>query len=1281
MAGSKRTTRSRTGTKRATASKSTKKSTAKRSTAAKTSTNSKVRSRRAEADNFRDNYDPSLILFLSIVIISVIYYFLVANAGDGIGIIGTFFFGMFGYMAYVFPVALIAGYLLNVNNRSVLIGNIKSFCVGLMFIVLCTYSQLFTGDNKEIESLKDYYIFSAEYRNGGGATGGLIHSVFRDFSGGSIWCFLLLLILFILCFVGITGKQFVKDSKEFIVEFIENLKDGYYDDQERREERFERGLAKRENRLRKAEEKKEFRRERRRQREEIQEERRRRQVVKGVMLDTKIEKPDTDITRLKTTMPTPDEYGLNKTSEEIISKITKPDTEQELKAKAAYINAPLRTSFDNVTAYSQIINMEPINQSDNMTVNDTAELSDTYYNNQPDSYEAESDEVEAAGNFVNDTVSEEVYIGADNGIKIKTLSSTSSGIVTNSDSSSEIRPVGGTRTYEERTFTGPNVDKVTTDGESLNPWSSKNNEKEINSEQVSENTDSIANKDSDNVSDNNDLIKLISIPLEDKEKTAHEGLFSSSPNAMKEIRFSYKEEKEDEKSSDDDKISIDDFIAKDNETALETETDENNDTSSVSKISIKRDPHINAFADDSLRREHRIHILDEFLGETDNSKSSHDNALNHDEIKSSDLNTTDDKDTVEPEEDVLKTLDRTEKTDIFEALKQYDNNKTEEKHSDAKSEEKEKSLFFNSDNDDLFRDVETSDEKIVDEEEEDFDILRKFNDKVADKDEEIKNKTSNEEAISDINFSGINKPGNSFNNIEEEEEKEALKTTSFVQKMPQGKYIFPPIDLLREGKPNENMETEEELHETAADLQRTLKTFGVNVEMKEINQGPSITRFEMMPEEGTKVSKITKLADDIKLNMAAKDVRIEAPIPGKRAVGIELPNKETTPVVFRELVDTDTFKEASSKVSFAVGKSLTGETVVTDIAKMPHVLIAGTTGSGKSVCINTLIMSILYKAKPDEVKLILVDPKVVELSIYNGIPHLLIPVVTDPKKAAAALNWACVEMDDRYQKFADYGVRNLKGYNEKIAKMTDVPVENRPEKMYQMVVVVDELADLMMVASKDVEDAICRLAQKARACGIHLVIATQRPSVDVITGLIKANFPSRIAFAVNSVIDSRTILDSAGAERLLGKGDMLFAPQGQKPERLQGAFIDDDEVTAVVDFLKENSGEQYNDEVIAKVEAQSNAANASADAGKAGGASDDTGMDELFVDVAKFCIERDKASASVIQRKFRLGWNRAARIMDQLYDAGIISGEEGTKPRRVLVSMEEFENGLEQGEY
>lgn len=485
-------------------------------------------------------------------------------------------------------------------------------------------------------------------------------------------------------------------------------------------------------------------------------------------------------------------------------------------------------------------------------------------------------------------------------------------------------------------------------------------------------------------------------------------------------------------------------------------------------------------------------------------------------------------------------------------------------------------------------------------------------------------------------------------------------------------YKFPSLDLLNKPKANEKGTSDSELIETAAKLKTTLESFGVKVDMKNVSCGPTVTRYELQPAQGVKVSKITSLADDIKLSLAAADIRIEAPIPGKAAVGIEVPNKVNTMVVLRDLLEKKEFKDHPSSIAFAVGKDIGGNTIVTDIAKMPHLLIAGATGSGKSVCINTLIMSILYKANPDDVKLIMVDPKVVELSVYNGIPHLLIPVVTDPKKASGALNWAVAEMTDRYKKFADLGVRDIKGYNAKVS-VVDGTDDERFQKMPQIVIIVDELADLMMVAPGEVEDAICRLAQLARAAGIHLIIATQRPSVNVITGLIKANVPSRIAFAVSSMIDSRTILDGGGAEKLLGNGDMLFFPSGYpKPIRVQGSYVSDKEVSNVVEFLTSQYGTaEYNEEITSKITA---AAPGESNPSGSGASS----LDDYFVEAGKFIIEKDKASIGMLQRVYKIGFNRAARIMDQLYEAGVVGPEEGTKPRKVVMSLEEFEQYVEE---
>ena len=476
-------------------------------------------------------------------------------------------------------------------------------------------------------------------------------------------------------------------------------------------------------------------------------------------------------------------------------------------------------------------------------------------------------------------------------------------------------------------------------------------------------------------------------------------------------------------------------------------------------------------------------------------------------------------------------------------------------------------------------------------------------------------------------------------------------------------YEFPPVTLLSPGESKGVKGGKKAVTDTAAKLQKTLYSFGVSAKVENVSVGPAITRYELKPAEGVRVSKIANLADDIALNLAAETIRIEAPIPGKQAVGIEIPNKENEVVHFRDIIETEDFINHKSKLAFALGKDVAGNALVTDIAKMPHVLIAGATGSGKSVCINTLIASIIYKAKPSEVKLVMVDPKVVELSVYNGIPHLLIPVVTDPKKAAGALAWAVQEMVNRYSLFASKNVRDIKGYNEALDK------EGGMEKLPQIVIIIDELSDLMMVSPKDVEDAICRLAQMARAAGMHLVIATQRPSVDVITGIIKANIPSRIAFSVSSQVDSRTILDMAGAEKLLGKGDMLFYPAGApKPVRVQGAFINDKEVEKIVDFLKANGDVTYNEEILEKIE-QNNAQDA--DAGN-GGESDDDDTDPFLMDAIEVVVETGQASTSFIQRRFKVGYARAGRIIDQMEERGIISGYQGSKPREVLMSKERW---------
>ena len=562
-------------------------------------------------------------------------------------------------------------------------------------------------------------------------------------------------------------------------------------------------------------------------------------------------------------------------------------------------------------------------------------------------------------------------------------------------------------------------------------------------------------------------------------------------------------------------------------------------------------------------------------------------------------------------------------------------------------------------------------------------------DRLAESSEEAPDLTQNEEpeedamvvTREDIQNAGVSesrkkaeKEAQKENMTKEETRKEVESVAKQIEEKQEEEipYQFPSIDLLERPSGKNTDAEDDEVRETARKLEQVLSTFGVNARITEVSCGPSVTRYEFVPELGTKVSKITNLADDLKLNLAAADIRIEAPIPGKAAVGIEIPNKKTSMVRLRELIDSDEFrKNHSRKLSYVVGKDISGRIVVSDIAKMPHLLIAGATGSGKSVFINTLIMSIIYNADPSEVKMIMIDPKVVELSVYNDIPHLFIPVVTDPKKAAGALNWGVAEMTRRYQAFAEVGVRNLAGYNAKVETLIKGGVPDAPKKMPQIVIIVDELADLMMVSGNEVEDAICRLAQLARACGIHLVIATQRPSVDVITGLIKANIPSRIAFAVSSGTDSRTILDMVGAEKLLGNGDMLFAPQTyKKPVRVQGAFVSDEEIQNVVEAIRQEKspeGQELMEKRLKEIQAATQSSQ--------GGGGD---TDELFAEAGRFIIQKDKASIGMLQRWFKIGFNRAARIMDQLSDAGVVGPDEGTKPRKVLMSAEQFENYLEQ---
>ena len=480
-------------------------------------------------------------------------------------------------------------------------------------------------------------------------------------------------------------------------------------------------------------------------------------------------------------------------------------------------------------------------------------------------------------------------------------------------------------------------------------------------------------------------------------------------------------------------------------------------------------------------------------------------------------------------------------------------------------------------------------------------------------------------------------------------------------------YEYPPVELLSKPGKKTLKGGAKALTDTATKLQKTLYSFGVSAKVENVSVGPAITRYELKPAEGVRVSKIANLADDIALNLAAETIRIEAPIPGKQAVGIEVPNHEKEAVHLREVLDSKEFKDSNSKLTIALGKDVAGNIQLADISKMPHVLIAGSTGSGKSVCINTIITSIVYHAKPSEVKFVMVDPKVVELSVYNGIPHLLIPVVTDPRKAAGALAWAVQEMDNRYNLFAAKGVRDLKGYNKAIEK------EEGTGKLPQIVIIIDELADLMMVAKNDVEDAICRLAQKARAAGMHLVIATQRPSVDVITGIIKANIPSRIAFAVSSQVDSRTILDSIGAEKLLGKGDMLYFPAGApKPSRVQGAFVSDDEVEKIVDFIKSNGTATYSEDILETIE------NSNKTDKEIAQETDDDETDPFLMDAIQTVVETGQASTSFIQRRFKVGYARAGRIIDQMEERGVISGYQGSKPREVLMTLEKL-NELKMG--
>ena len=505
-----------------------------------------------------------------------------------------------------------------------------------------------------------------------------------------------------------------------------------------------------------------------------------------------------------------------------------------------------------------------------------------------------------------------------------------------------------------------------------------------------------------------------------------------------------------------------------------------------------------------------------------------------------------------------------------------------------------------------------------------------------------------------------------------EETEEVAETTEYVTKdisVPEVIYELPPLDCLDKPKLNSNTGSAEELRQRGETIVKTLKSFGVGTRIVDICQSPSVTRFELQPDPGVKISKITALADDIAMNLAAYGVRIEAPIPNKNAVGIEVPNAEKAMVTLREILESTSFQNSKSKLNVALGRDIQGEATCADLAKMPHLLVAGTTGSGKSVCLNTMIVSLLYNAKPDEVKLIMIDPKKVEFTVYRSIPHLLVPVVADPRKAAGALSWAVAEMDKRYALFADKGVRNLQGYNN-YALSEGLP------KMPQIVIIIDELSDLMMAASNEVEDSICRLAQKARAAGMHLIVATQRPSVDVITGLIKANIPSRIAFAVKSQIDSRTIIDTQGAEKLLGNGDMLYCPVGlSKPVRVQGSYVSDEEIERVIDFVTSQGEVKYDDAVMQEIELK-----AAQDGKKKAGSSIDTDNmgsggdyeDEMFPKAVEVVVEAGMASTTLLQRKLKLGYARAARIVDELSEKGIIGPFEGSKPRKVLITKEQW---------
>jgi S-DNA-T family DNA segregation ATPase FtsK/SpoIIIE len=545
------------------------------------------------------------------------------------------------------------------------------------------------------------------------------------------------------------------------------------------------------------------------------------------------------------------------------------------------------------------------------------------------------------------------------------------------------------------------------------------------------------------------------------------------------------------------------------------------------------------------------------------------------------------------------------------------------------------------------------------------DVLDKLKTKLKSK--KIKHISPNSKTVSDrVEFQQTNflpdkeeviiKEYNSKPNANSQKNVESFNNLKVDNKNLYSNFVLPPLDLLNDVEKKQTYDFRKEVIQNAKKIEETMRNFGIDSKIVEINRGPTITCYELEPAPGVKVSRIVNLSNDLALSLAASDIRIVAPIPGKSAVGIEVPNKVKDNVTLKEILQSEEYQTLDSNIPLSLGKDITGKTIISSIDKMPHLLIAGATGSGKSVCINTIIMSILFKAHPDDVKLLLIDPKVVELNIYNGIPHLLIPVVTDPKKAAIALNWAVTEMERRYKLFANNNVRDIKSYNLKFS--------NKPEeKLPNIVIIIDELADLMMVAAKEIEDYICRLAQMARAAGMYLIIATQRPSVDVITGTIKANIPSRISFAVSSQIDSRTILDMSGAEKLLGKGDMLFSPSHlSKPVRVQGAFVSDEEVKRVVDFLKSQNTAEYDEEVISTIENEMKSNDLTND------------VDVLLPDAISIVVEEGQASISMLQRRLKIGYARAARIIDQMEERGIVSGYEGSKPRKVLISKEELDS-------